>query len=53
VAYFSAEYGLHRSLPFYAGGLGFTVRGTGSAREFELSTDLSQLPRDVKPAAKN
>lgn len=23
VAYFSAEYGLHRSLPFYAGGLGF------------------------------
>jgi starch phosphorylase len=22
-AYFSAEYGLHRSLPFYAGGLGF------------------------------
>ena len=23
IAYFSAEYGLHRSLPFYAGGLGF------------------------------
>ena len=23
VVYFSAEYGLHRSLPFYAGGLGF------------------------------
>lgn len=23
VAYFSAEFGLHRSLPFYAGGLGF------------------------------
>ena len=23
VAFFSAEYGLHRSLPFYAGGLGF------------------------------
>ena len=23
VAYFSAEYGLHHSLPFYAGGLGF------------------------------
>ncbi|MGB5985844.1 MAG: alpha-glucan family phosphorylase, partial [Desulfobacterales bacterium] len=23
LAYFSAEYGLHRSLPFYAGGLGF------------------------------
>ena len=23
VAYFSAEYGIHRSLPFYAGGLGF------------------------------
>jgi starch phosphorylase len=23
VAYFSAEYGLHRSLPLYAGGLGF------------------------------
>jgi starch phosphorylase len=25
VAYFSAEYGLHRSLPFYAGGLGFVA----------------------------
>jgi len=23
IAYFSAEYGLHHSLPFYAGGLGF------------------------------
>jgi starch phosphorylase len=23
IAYYSAEYGLHRSLPFYAGGLGF------------------------------
>ena len=23
IAYFSLEYGLHRSLPFYAGGLGF------------------------------
>ncbi len=23
IAYFSAEYGLHRSMPFYAGGLGF------------------------------
>ena len=23
IAYFSAEYGLHSSLPFYAGGLGF------------------------------
>lgn len=23
IAYFSAEYGLHYSLPFYAGGLGF------------------------------
>lgn len=23
IAYFSSEYGLHRSLPFYAGGLGF------------------------------
>jgi len=25
IAYFSAEYGLHHSLPFYAGGLGFLV----------------------------
>jgi RimJ/RimL family protein N-acetyltransferase len=33
--------------------LGFTVRGTGTAREFELSTDLNQLPRDVKSAAMN
>ena len=23
IAYFSAEFGLHHSLPFYAGGLGF------------------------------
>jgi starch phosphorylase len=28
IAYFSAEYGLHHSLPFYAGGLGF-LAGTG------------------------
>jgi len=34
IAYFSAEYGLHRSLPFYAGGLGrWPVTIAGSALE--------------------
>ena len=31
IAYFSAEYGLHHSLPFYAGGLGFLRGEMGSS----------------------
>lgn len=27
IAYFSAEYGLHHALPFYAGGIGISCRG--------------------------
>ncbi|HZE21590.1 MAG TPA: alpha-glucan family phosphorylase, partial [Desulfobaccales bacterium] len=39
IAYFSLEYGLHRSLPFYAGGLGF-LAGDHLKEASDLGTPL-------------
>ena len=42
VAFFSAEYGLHRSLPFYAGGLGF-LAGDFLKESSDLGISLTAL----------
>ncbi len=42
VAFFSAEYGLHRSLPFYAGGLGF-LAGDFLKESSDLGMPLTAL----------